>query len=332
MLTMMLVPIGVLAAAAGVGLALWQWLKRTPAPDAESARPKPHSARDWRLLQDAFVVHVRAPLQAIPEVDARWRQAPRGEYPFALDRHRGQVSADADKVRVLSYTLLYGCMHFDALCTLMNTQVFHDRVLSTVASRPESTVLHVDLGCGPGTASWAVMNLMSADARVTTIGHDHNRHMTELAQAMTLHAVDAVTAAKPVRLEFHHHWTDFERSVMVLAARQWTRIIVTANSVFGADAMTAETVETFKVLIEGIYGRAQGSDVFVVGTHPPYSPGRVMHAWGRIAAIPADELYSGSLNITSGSPRRYYEPMWVEWTPRPQLAHILRVTGTGEHA
>ena len=223
MLTIILVPIGVLVAAAGVGLGLWQWLKATPAPVAENACAKQLSARDWRPLQDAFVVHVRAPLQAIPDVDAPWRQAPRGEYPF--DRHKGQVSADADRVRVLSYTLLYSCMHFDALCTLMDAQVFRDHVLSAVASSDEPTVLHVDLGSGPGTAAWSVMNLLSADACVTTIGYDHNRHMTELARTMTSHVADAVTTARPVHLEFHHDWTDFEQEVMLLSARQWTSVV-----------------------------------------------------------------------------------------------------------
>ena len=326
MLSIMLVPIGVLAAAAGIGLVLWQWLKAPPAPASERAGAKPLSARDWRPLQDAFVVHVREPLQAIPDVDATWRRARNGEYAF--DTHRGQVSADADGVRVLSYTLLFSCMHFDALCTLMDAQVFRDHVLSAVASSDEPTVLHVDLGCGPGTASWSVVNLMSADACVTTIGYDHNGHMTELARAMTSHVAEGLTTARPLNLEFHHEWTDFEQSVMLLSARQWTSVIVTANSVFGADAMTAEAIETFKALIEGIHRRTQGSGVFVLGTHPQYSVGRVRHAWDRIAAIPASELYSEPLNITSGNPRRYHEPTWVEWTPQPQLAHILRV-GTG---
>ena len=95
-------------------------------------------------------------------------------------------------------------MHFDALCTLMDTQVFRDHVLSTLPSHDDPPVLHVDLGCGPGTASWSVMNIVSNDACVTTIGYDHNRHMAELAQAMTSQV--ALTGAKPIELEFHHDW------------------------------------------------------------------------------------------------------------------------------
>ena len=116
---------------------------------------------------------------------------------------------------------------------------------------------------------------------------------------------------------------------MLLSERRWASVIVTANSVFGADAMTAEAVEAIKVLIERIHGRARGSDVFVVGTHPQYSVGRVRNAWDRIGAIPADELYSESLSIASGNPRRYYEPIWVNFTPGPQMADILRVAGAG---
>ena len=327
MLAIILVPIGVLAAVAGAGLVLWRLFRTTPVPASESVYVTPLSARHWQPLQDAFVVHVRAPLQQIPEVNTRWREAPRGEYP--LDPHRGQVSADADRVRVLSHTLLYSCMHFDALCMLMDTQVFRDHVLCALASEDDPSVLHVDLGCGAGTASWSVINVMSNDVCVTTIGYDHNRHMAELARAMTSQVGDAVTGARPINLEFHHDWTEFEQRVMLLSRHQWTRIIVTANSVFGADAMTEDAVEAIKVLIEGIHGRAQGADVFIVGTHPHYSVGRVRNAWDRIASIPADELYSESLNVVSGNPRRYSEPTWVNFTPALQMADILRVVGTG---
>ena len=327
MLTIMLVLLGVLVAVAGVGLVLWQWFRATPATASERVFVTPPSAQHWQPLQDALVHHVRAPLQEIPDVNERWRQAPRGEYP--LDPHRGQVSVDADRLRVLSHALLYSCMHFDSLCTLMDTQVFRDHVLSALPSSDDRPVLHVDLGCGPGTASWSVMNVMSDDACVTSIGYDHNRQMAELAQAMTSQVADALTRAKPIDLEFHHDWTGFEQRAMLLSGRRWASVIVTANSVFGADTMTAEAVEAIKVLIEGIQGRARGSDVFVVGTHPQYSVGRVRNAWDRIAAIPADELYGESLNITSGSPRRYYEPTWVNFTPKPQMADILRVAGSG---
>ena len=179
---------------AGFRLALWQWFRSTPAPAGETVLVTPLCARDWQPLVDAFVVHVRAPMQEDPDVDARWRQAPRGEYP--RDPNRGQVSANADRSRVLSYTLLYSCMHFDALCVLMDTQVFRDYVLSALASGRDPSVLHVDLGCGPGTAAWSVMNLVSNNACVTTIGYDHNPHMAELAQAMTSHVSGRPTQRK----------------------------------------------------------------------------------------------------------------------------------------
>jgi hypothetical protein len=47
---------------------------------------------------------------------------------------------------------------------LMDTQVFRDQMLSALPSDDGRPVLHVDLGCGPGTASWSVMNVMSNDA------------------------------------------------------------------------------------------------------------------------------------------------------------------------
>ena len=41
---------------------------------------------------------------------------------------------------------------------------------SRAPRRRRSPSVHVDFGCGPGTASWAVMNILSNDACVTTIG------------------------------------------------------------------------------------------------------------------------------------------------------------------
>ena len=147
------------------------------------------SAKGWQPLGDAFEVHIRSPLKDDPSVNGEWRRS--GEYP--LHGRRGQVSAAADRLSTLSYTLSYACMHFDALCTLMDKQEFRNPVSSTLPHGDDPSVLHVDFGCGPGTASWAVMNILSNDACVTTIGHDHNPHMIELAHSMTFHVASAMT-------------------------------------------------------------------------------------------------------------------------------------------
>ena len=105
-------------------------------------------------------------------------------------REKGKILADSDRLAVLSYALVYACMHFDALCRLMARQERREPLLDALsrtagANGDGPAVLHVDFGCGPGTAAWAVMHVLPDDARVTTVGHDHNPHMVKLARAMT---------------------------------------------------------------------------------------------------------------------------------------------------
>ena len=227
-------------------------------------------------------------------------------------------------------TLSYACMHFDALCTLMDKQEFRSPVSSTLPHGDDPSV-HVDFGCGPGTASWAVMNILSNDACVTTIGHDHNPHMIELAHSMTFHVASAMT--KTCLSECCHDcdWGEFERTVVSLCERRWNTVIVTANSLFGQATMQPSDIEAVIVLIAGICERTRESPVFVAGTHPPYSEEQVEDAWHRIARIAgANRLYDDRLAIVSGSPRRYEAPTWVDWAPPPQLAHLFRIVGAEE--
>ena len=84
-------------------------------------------------------------------------------------------------------------MHFDALCTLLDKAEFRIPVTSALADGDDPSVLHVDCGCGPGTASWALLNVLSDGVRVTTIGQDHNPHMIGLAESTTAHVAQAMT-------------------------------------------------------------------------------------------------------------------------------------------
>ena len=158
----------------------------------------PVSAKDWQLLREALEKHVRAPLKTWPEVGADWKK--RKEYPREYPQ-RGRIATNSGLLTVLSYTLLYGCMHFDALCVLMRRQEFRVPLSLALAGSGDPAVLHVDFGCGPGTASWAVVNVLSDEARITTVGHDHNRHIIRLARKMTAHL--ARGAARGLGLSFH---------------------------------------------------------------------------------------------------------------------------------
>ena len=298
----------------------------TPHPGRLATPARPHavkmpvSAKDWQLLREALEKHVRAPLKTWPEVGADWKK--RKEYPREYAQ-RGRIATNSGLLTVLSYTLLYGCMHFDALCVLMRRQEFRVPLSLALAGSGDPAVLHVDFGCGPGTASWAVVNVLSDEARITTVGHDHNRHIIRLARKMTAHL--ARGAARGLGLSFHYDWTGFEREVVSLSERRWSAVIVTANSLFGQVPPSA--VAPIVALITEISERTGEVPLFVAGTHPPYSEVQVRDSWRRIASIPgSDIVYARRLSIVTGGPRGYDAPSWVEWTPRPQIAHIARIS------
>ena len=189
-------------------------------------------------------------------------------------------------------------MHFDALCTLMDKQEFRNPVSSTLPHGDDPSV-HVDFGCGPGTASWAVMNILSNDACVTTIGHDHNPHMIELAHSMTFHVASAMT--KTCLSEFYHDWGEFERTVVSLCERRWNTVIVTANSLFGQATMQPSDIEAVIVLIAGICERTRESPVFVAGTHPPSTPKNRSRTLG-IASLVLPEPIGCTMIVWPSSP------------------------------
>ena len=212
---------------------------------------------------------------------------------------------------------------------LLDKTEFRVPVSSTLSDGDDSSVLHIDCGCGPGTASWAVMNVLSDSARVTTIG-DHSAHMIGLADAMTAHVAQAMT--KTCHAEFCQDWDGFARRVAVHCEHRWRLVIVTANSLFSQDAMQAANIHAIGELIIGIRQRTRESPVFLAGTHARYLEEHVNNAWDDIASrTGAHKLYGDLLeNIVSGSPRRYDAPTWVPWQPPAQLAHLFRLASAGE--
>ena len=329
------IPIPVLLGAGAALAAAAGWVYRhlsQPYPPRDEQRSERASAKDWRPLMDAFETHVRCPLKAWPTIGARWRSC--GDFPLEYAQ-RGEILDDSDQLTGLSYTLVLACMHFDALCGLMMEQVFRDP-LSAALLRPAGAngdgpaVLHVDFGCGPGTAAWAVMNVLSHDTRVTTMGYDHNPHLVELARAMTADVVRDSGRGSTCR-RFHDDKEAFEQDVeSALAEYQWHAVLVTVNSVFGK----MQPIDVLLVVqwIRRLCDRARPATVFVAGTHPQFQVPRVRRAFQRIAdRVPgARMLYDGLLPVRSGSPRRYDAPSWVVFEPQPQLAHIVRVAADAE--
>ena len=274
----------------------------------------PSYAQNSLPLRDAFHHHVRLPLKQTCGHD--WEASGNG----MLDRfqewaNRGQISKDDNKVAVLCSTLLYGCMHFDALTTLMNTLAFRKTV------HTQGPVLHVDFGCGPGTAAWAVTNTLQNNDHLTTIGHDHNPYMIELAKGMT----SRITNAMPVDVTsaFHSNWIEFKVDVTLRAGSHQKIVLVTANSYFG---QTHADISSIVELIDALREHAE-YPLFVFGTHPPYNETMITSAWNRIADLQdSQKLYEAHLDIESGNCRGYDDAScWVPWKPEAQLAHVFKV-------
>ena len=290
------------------------------------------AAKDWAPLRDALWRHVREPL--LRDHTGTWNCVNPGEtIPFERLGHLangGKISANHDKATVLWYTLVYGCMHFDALSALMDRQEFQGLVrgaldrpskkntLSDIravlgrcdaARTPQPRMLHVDFGCGPGTAAWAVIKALSDRAVVTTIGHDHNAQMIELAQEMT---ADIVNSTDPsIAYEFYSDWDTFQKGI------KWSRsligcdaVLVTVNSLFAQPSMNGDEIANIVGLIRLIRTTLRSLRAnrrsLLSGTHPDYNRDKVRDAWRQIGNISGRRTrYDGAVQFESWSPLSY---------------------------
>ena len=187
-------------------------------------------AKDWAPLRNALWRHVRDPLRR--DHPQEWDAVVPGA-TIAFDRlnslaNGGKISATDERSVVLWYTLVYGCPHFDALSALMAKREFREPVLQAPNTPKKRTarivartllgrhhahctlsprLLHVDFGCGPGTASWAAIRNLSGRVTLVTVGHDHNRHMTKLAKRILRDISDTAHGAT---YKFFSNWIIFE--------------------------------------------------------------------------------------------------------------------------
>ena len=317
------------------------------------------AAKDWAPLRDALWRHVREPLLR-DHTDAWNGIKPGDTIPFEHRRqlaNNGRISATATKAAVLWYTLVYGCMHYDALSALMGRQEFKGLVHGALnrPSKPHSRsiphsfpdrssdrptvspcLLHVDVGCGPGTAAWAVIENLRDQGVVTTIGHDHNSRMIALAQKIT--ADISKSLDDPVDYNFFSDWIAFEKKVKwSWSLRNCNLVIVTVNSLFSQPFVNREDIDNIiqllKLIGEVLRDIENNAPVIAVGTHPDYKPEMVKDAWRRIGNISGQRTrYDGHVQFASWSPLCFgdYEPTdeaaWDKWTGSAwQLAHILKV-------
>ncbi len=312
------------------------------------------SAKDWAPLRNALWHHVREPLQR--DHPKEWDGVRPGDAPpfhrLTFLANGGKVSATDSRSVVLWYTLVYGCPHFDALCALMakgqfeepalraltrptthTPRIFADTLLNRYRNKctPSPRLLHVDFGCGPGTASWAIVKILASHATLMTIGHDHNRRMTRLAKTITC---ELSNTGQGIRYKFFSNWTLFRATVRWLAARNYDLILVTVNSLFGQHAVGDDDIKRIMSLIATLRDRSGESAMFVIGTHPRFEPDRVAAAWQRIADMPGRDMrYNGDVYFNSWNPvcSGNCEPgddnAWSRWRGQPQLGHIVEVNG-----
>ena len=310
-------------------------------------------AKDWEPLRRALWQHVRKPLAA--NFAQEWAQVERRgiiEFdPLNALAKGGMISATDDRWTALWYALVYACPHFDALTALMQERVFRERVMQELEREQQTRthedanhhilsrflrcryfsprVLHIDFGCGPGTASWAVINMLSGRAALTTIGHDHNQQMIGLASSITS---DVAKSQRNVTYRFYSNWNKFAKKSIYLASRSWNAVIVTANSIFGQPSLDDEAINAIVSVIADIQRHARVSLFLTLGTHPPIYEDKVAGAWQRIARIAnSDVLHEGNVGFDSWNPIRPGgfqqddENAWFVWRGRPQLAHVIEM-------
>ena len=311
------------------------------------------AAKDWAPLRDALWRHVREPL--IRDYPEEWNTVNHGDtIPFnrlGYLANAGRITATDTTTTIRWYILAYGCQHFDALSALMCRPEFQDPVQHALNRPREKTwrrmihsmfsglliharfwprVLHIDFGCGPGTASWAVIESVAGRASLTTVGHDHNPNMIALANAIT---GELIHDRKHLNSRFFADWRKFNKKVIRLTATRWTAVLVTVNSLFGQAFMNTDDIDRIVDLVSMVGERVRDVPMIAIGTHPNYAADAVNDAWQRIADVAGFEMrYGDTIPFQSWNPIRpgAYAPedprAWNRWRgEQAQLGHILEV-------
>ena len=290
-------------------------------------------AKDWLPLKKAFWKFVREPLMSDPGQKDKWKEIADGaQSNLELGRQlgtlgkQGQIQVDDDEWTVRWYTLCYSCMHFDALTTLLTMLLGRKwELVPELTSSKGKPLLHVDLGCGPGTASWAIVKCLSGHSYVSTIGFDHNKHMIGLARSMTSYV--AVSTKRIDDYAFCADRNDFEHKIekRLHSGNTWNAVVVTANAFFSQNSVSDETVDWTVDLLRKF--SSHGAPLFVIGTHPEFNEPRTTEVWGIIAGISgAQVIYDGRVSFDTWNPVSYDdESAWCKGAFGPQVAHAFRL-------
>lgn len=310
-------------------------------------------AKDWPPLRNALWRHVREPL--IHDYPDDWNPAGAGgTIPFnrlSNLANGGRISTTSPTATIRWYTLAYGCQHFDSLRTLMRRREFQEPLQLALGRSHEQNIwhrmgsilgqsakharlwprlLHIDFGCGPGTASWAVIEDVADRAALATVGHDHNPNMISLANAIT---GDLTNDRRHLDSLFFSDWHRFNRQIRCLTTSRWTAVLITVNSLFAQDNLNTDVINRIVDLVAMVDKRVRDAPLIAIGTHPNYDADAVNGAWQRLADVAGLEvLYNEEIEFQSWNPicPGAYAPedhgAWSRWRGDPrQLGHIFGV-------
>lgn len=325
------------------------------------------AAKDWTLLREALSRHVCEPLLRDHRDDCRNIQRDnRISYQYLQYlAKRGKISSTDDRAAILWYTLFYGCMHFDALSALIHFDKFQRLISNALNCPPKQTshphLLHVDFGCGPGTAAWAVIEALPKNVSLTTIGHDHNPNMIKAARSITgdvmgaINSIDYKSFIDSVDPEifididfseilveeddfkgridfgFFSDWAGFAEEVMSRRSPEHCDVVlITVNSVFSQPCITSTDIDNIIKLIKMIRDFEDGVSIIAIGTHPDYGKDNIDSAWNKIVNILGECYQDGTISFKSWSPLRFTDYQLSDkkaWIPKvgshSQRFHII---------
>lgn len=224
-------------------------------------------------------------------------------------KRQGQIDSSDDRDICKSQTARYYRSHWSrSIKTLLGVPVFKERVLGCLPADNPS-ILHVDFGCGPGTVSRAITDMLYTDMlykdacleiKFATIGHDHNRHMPDIAREEIPYECYE-KKLNPEVFRFQHDWNAFQQDIQSHIKQKWHAVWITANFLFGQDtfedADAEKIVETINSIVEGV---SRATRIHLFGVHPKHR--NPEERWRSIAQrTKAEIIFEESINMNQAN-------------------------------
>ncbi len=180
---------------------------------------------------------------------------------------QGQLSQDANEQACRQYTLSYAMTHAIALYHLLKHNNHKAILLNHNAI---NAILHIDFGCGPGSALWALLRLAKKcnGQRLTSLGYDHNPHILKLAGDIK----KAIKPQIPANFEVDQDLAKFRKRIEQYISVKYDVVLVTINALFGQDSfqnkrLLAKIINDIERLQKY---NVNNIPILIAGTHPSY--------------------------------------------------------------